>query len=183
MGAPGFLRNFAYGLAHFGIDLTCVIPSQHLRRFILKRVFGLSMGRHAVIYRGCHLRSPWKIRIGAGSAIGGEVELDGRGRIEIGENVNLSTQVMLWTAQHDHRDPKFTGTLAPIVLKNFVWLGPRVIVLPGITVEEGCVVAAGAVVTKDTEPYGIYAGVPAQRIGERARNLDYTPGKEFLPFA
>ena len=55
----------------------------------------------------------------------------------------------------------------PIVVKNDVWIGTKVTLLPGITVENGCVIGAGSVVTKDCEPYGIYAGNPAKLIKYR----------------
>jgi maltose O-acetyltransferase len=50
-----------------------------------------------------------------------------------------------------------------------VWMGARVTVLPGVTVGDGCVIAAGAVVTKDCEPGGVYAGLPARRIRSVAK--------------
>lgn len=55
-----------------------------------------------------------------------------------------------------------------------MWIASRVTILPGVTIGEGAVVAAGAIVTKDVEPYSIVAGVPAKRIGERNKNLEYT---------
>lgn len=54
-----------------------------------------------------------------------------------------------------------------VIIKKDVWIGANVTILKGVTVEEGCVVGAGTVLTKDTKPYGIYAGVPGRRIAER----------------
>lgn len=179
---PVLLRRYLYGLVLLAAEFAAAIPSQHVRRWLLTGIFGLRLGPSSFIYRRCRFRAPWRIRIGAGTVIGGGVELDGRGGLEIGDNVNISSEVMLWTAQHDHRDPHFAGVLAKVTLEDYVWLGPRVIVLPGVTVARGCVVGAGAVVTKDTEPYGIYAGVPCRRIGERTRNLVYTVGSDYTPF-
>lgn len=176
------MREFIYGFAHYLLDVICAYPSQNIRRWLLTGIFGLEMGPRSRIYRRCRLRAPWKIRIGPGSVVGCGVELDGRGHIDIGENVNISSDAMLWTMQHDHRAPNFAANPAKVTLEKYVWLGPRVIVLPGVTVREGCVVGAGAVVTKTTEPYGIYAGIPASRVGERARDLDYVPGRSYTPF-
>ena len=50
-----------------------------------------------------------------------------------------------------------------------VWLGANAVVLPGVTIADGTVVSAGAVVTKDTEPYSIVGGIPATKIGMRPR--------------
>ncbi|WP_447643573.1 acyltransferase [Nocardioides zeae] len=47
---------------------------------------------------------------------------------------------------------------------NGAWIGARALILPGVSVSEGCVIAAGAVVNRNTEPHGLYAGVPARRI-------------------
>jgi maltose O-acetyltransferase len=58
-------------------------------------------------------------------------------------------------------------------LKDYAWIGVRAIVLPGVTLHEGCVVGAGSVVTKDFERYSIVAGVPAKKIGERNPDLQY----------
>jgi acetyltransferase-like isoleucine patch superfamily enzyme len=179
---PDFLRRYLYGFVLLALEVTGAVPSQHVRRWLFTGVFGLRMGTNSYIFRRCRFRAPWKIRIGSGTVIGSGVELDGRGCIEIGSNVNISSEVMLWTAQHDHRDPQFSGVLGKVTLEDYVWLGPRVIVLPGVTVARGCVVGAGAVVTKSTEPYGIYAGVPCRRIGERAHDLVYVVGSDYTPF-
>jgi maltose O-acetyltransferase len=69
--------------------------------------------------------------------------------------------------------PDFAGRTAPVVIEDFAWLGSRAMVLPGVTVGKGAVVAAGAVVTRDVPPYAIVGGVPARVIGERERGLDY----------
>jgi acetyltransferase-like isoleucine patch superfamily enzyme len=54
--------------------------------------------------------------------------------------------------------------------------------LPGVTVGEGAVIAAGAVVTKDVEPYALVGGVPAQKIADRPKELNYNPAKDAIPF-
>ncbi len=59
---------------------------------------------------------------------------------------------------------------------------PRCIILPGVTVGEGAVVAAGAIVTKDVEPYTVVAGVPARKISDRPKNLNYNPSEGAVPF-
>ena len=76
---------------------------------------------------------------------------------------------MLTTSHHEIGPPeRRSGTARPrsIVIERGVWLGARVLVLPGVTVGPGCVIAAGAVVNRDCAPHGLYAGVPARRIRE-----------------
>jgi len=71
------------------------------------------------------------------------------------------------------QDPLFPEAFAPITICDYVWLGSRAMVLPGVTVGEGAVIAAGAVVTKDVDPYTVVGGVPARPIGTRRQDLGY----------
>nr|WP_269779397.1 acyltransferase [Propioniciclava soli] len=87
----------------------------------------------------------------------------------------MSSQVHLWTAQHEWRSPSFDYVTAPIRIDDYVWVGPRVTILPGAHLGEGCVVAAHAVVRGEVAPYTLVGGVPATKLGERPRGLDYTP--------
>lgn len=149
------------------------LPARTVRHQIYRRM-GMRLAPTACIHRGLEVRSPGKVEIGDGSVIGFDCILDGRERIMIGREVNLSSQAALWTLQHDHRDPEFTSVGGPIVIKDRAWISFRATVLPGVTVGEGAVVAAGAVVTRDVPDYAIVAGVPARVIGERcSRELSY----------
>ena len=99
----------------------------------------------------------------------------GEGGIEIGNNVSISHYAKLITGGHDWNSPVFEGVFKPIRIKNYVWIGVGSSILQGVTVEEGCVIATGAVVTKDTIPYGLYVGCPAKRIKDRIRDVIYHP--------
>jgi acetyltransferase-like isoleucine patch superfamily enzyme len=180
-GRGAWVRRYAYGFLQSVINMSAHIPSQHLRRWALSAL-GLRLGTYSVIYSGAEIRAPWRVSVGDFASIGNNVVLDGRGGIRIGNSVNISSEVMLWTAQHDYRTRDFQTVLGPIAVEDYVWLGPRVIVLPGVTIGKGCVVAAAAVVTRDTEPFGVYAGVPATRVAERPRDLSYKPGRYYTPF-
>jgi len=61
-----------------------------------------------------------------------------------------------------------------VVVGDYVWIGARATILPGVTIGRGAVVAAGALVSRDVPPYAVVGGVPAKVIGERARDLRYT---------
>ena len=149
------------------------IPSHAIRMFIYRKVFLLQAERNVVIHWGAEIRSAHNIRIGEGSIIGDEAKLDGRRGIEIGRNVNLSTGVWIWTLDHDPQSPRFScqGRGGRVVIGDRAWLSAGVMVLPGATVGEGAVAAAGSVVLADLEPYTLNAGVPARKVGERNRNL------------
>lgn len=176
-------RRHLYGLQLLALALVGHLPSQRLRRLLYRRVFGMKLAPGAVIYGGAHLRRPKGIEIGSGTSVGHRCELDGRAGLRIGRNVNISSEAMIWTAEHDFRDPQFTAVFEPVEIGDWVWIGPRVIVLPGVRVAEGCVVAGGAVVTRSTAPWGVYAGMPARRIAERPKQQQrYCPGKDYVPF-
>ena len=54
-----------------------------------------------------------------------------------------------------------------VIIERDVWIGANVTILKGVTIAEGCVIGSGTILTKSTEPYGVYAGVPGKRIAER----------------
>lgn len=177
------LRRYLYGAHFLALEVVGHLPSHRLRNALYRGVFGLKLDTGAVIYGGAHLRRPKEIEIGEGTSVGHRCELDGRGGLKIGRSVNISSEAMIWTARHDFRDPQFAIGLEAVEIQDWVWIGPRVIVLPGVDVAEGCVIAAGAVVTRSTEPWGIYAGIPARRIAERPRQRQmYCPGGMHVPF-
>ena len=134
---------------------------------------GMTIGQGSHIYQGAEIRSPAGVVIGQNSSIGHHAVLDGRGGLTIGDSVNLSSGVWIWTVEHQINSPTFAAESSPVVFEDYVWLSCRVTVLPGVTVGKGAVVAAGAVVTEDFEAYSIVAGVPAKKIGERIKNLNY----------
>jgi len=178
------VRWYGSGLSMLFMYLTGYLPSQALRKFIYCRVYGARIAKSAVIYGGAEIRAAKRLTIGENTTIGHGAVLDARGGLSIGRNVNFSTGVWIWTMQHDPRDPKFGIETAPVVVKDYAWLSCRSVVLPGVTVGEGSVVAAGAVVTQDVPDYSIVGGVPARVIGERPRNLNYRLGKDggYAPF-
>jgi acetyltransferase-like isoleucine patch superfamily enzyme len=158
------------------------VPAHWLRRWFY-RSLGMRLGARSSIYMGAEVRHPKGITIGDNSIVGHRAILDGRRGIVLGNNVNLSTGVWIWTVQHDPQDPDFRDEGGPVVVGDHAWLSCRVVVLPNVTIGEGAVVAAGSVVTKSVEPYTIVGGVPARKIGERARGLRYCLGDgQSIPF-
>jgi acetyltransferase-like isoleucine patch superfamily enzyme len=111
--------------------------------------------------------------IGRNSSIGNDAILDARGSITIGDNVNLSTGVHIWTGQHDWASAEFRYVKAPVTIGDRVWLSDRTTILPGVTIGEAAVLAAGAVASKDVGAFDLAGGVPAKRIGKRPEDLTY----------
>lgn len=154
------------------------IPSHHIRNFFYRHIYLVQMGKHVTIYFGAEIRNPTGLKIGDGSIIGDNAILDARAGIEIGKNVNCSSNVRIWTLQHDWRDPNFNCTqehYGPVKICDRAWIGPHTIILHDVTIGEGAVVAAGAVVTKDVPPYTLVGGIPAKTLGDQQRpqNLVY----------
>jgi maltose O-acetyltransferase len=134
----------------------------------LLRLLGFQIGRGVMMWgtptmiggRSLHKR----LAIGAGSLFSVDCFLDLSGTITIGDGVTFGPQVMVITGAHKlGTAERRAGRLSPeaVVIGRGAWLGARVTVLPGVTIGEGAVVAAGAVVTQDVPPHTLAAGVPA----------------------
>ncbi|MCR5696860.1 MAG: acyltransferase [Marinilabiliaceae bacterium] len=131
------------------------------------------MGKDNVFHYGTEIRGITDIQMGDGCIIGGKALLDGRSGLVFGNNVNLSSNVSIYTLQHDHRDPDFGGIDGKVVIGGRAWLGSNIVVFPGVTIGEGAVCCAGCVVTKDVLPYTVVAGIPAKKVNERPQVLRY----------
>lgn len=167
------MRRYLAGLQYLLILWIGSIPSQHIRKFLYSRVFGMRLDPTAIIYGGAEVRSPRNVCIGKHTSIGHHAILDGRNGLTIGDNVNLSTGVWIWTLEHDPQSSDFGTAGGPVVIEDYAWVSCRAVILPGVRIGKGAVVAAGAVVTKDVPPYAIVGGVPAKVIGERTQDLRY----------
>jgi maltose O-acetyltransferase len=114
----------------------------------------------------------YDIEIGSNSGIGINASLESSGRISIGENVMMGPDVVILTRNHKHDDiTKPMGiqgyTPAPVIIEDDVWIGTRVIILPGVRIGRSSIIGAGAVVTKDVPAYSISAGNPARVVKKR----------------
>ena len=89
---------------------------------------------------------------------------------------------MIYTLQHDYNTLDFSTSGGEVIIEDYVWISARSIILPGLTIGRGAVVAAGAVVTKNVPAFTVVGGVPATKIGDRRKDLDYCPSKSKLPF-
>jgi len=177
---PAVIKRFAwrvYWLWYNARDalVACVgcIPSHTIRLLLYRTLFGVSIGSCASVHMRCRFYSPSGVTIGRNSIINRGVLRDGRYPLTIGNNVSISEEAMFLTLEHDLDSPTFENRGAPVVVKDRVFVGTRALILPGVTIEEGAVIAAGAVVTRDVEPYAIVTGVPARFLRQRNRNLEY----------
>lgn len=148
------------------LHLTGFIPL-HFFRKLMYRIAGIQIGKASFIHMGARFHDPKGISVGEGTIIGENAVLDGRSAIRIGNHVDIASEVMIYNSQHDIHSEHFEAVSGPVHIGDYVFIGPRAILLPGVTIGKGAIVAAGAVVTKDVAPFAIVGGVPAQIIGER----------------
>ena len=156
------------------------IPIWFLRKSVFKLV-GLKIGSGSTIHMGCKFFDPSGVTIGTDTIIGDGTFLDGRDRLVIGDHVDIASQVLIYNSQHDINSPTFEATKNSVEVKDFVFIGPRAIILPGVKIGQGAIVAAGAVVTSDVPDLTLVGGVPAKSIGERKdKNPHYKLGRARL---
>ena len=136
-------------------------------RVMLLSVFGMRQHGHIGVYPSCRVWAPWNVEMGSWVAIDDKVNLYSAAKITIGTKVAISREAFICTASHDITKPNRPLVTAPIKICDGVWIGARAIILPGVTIGEGAVVAAGAVVTKDVEPFTVVGGNPAKFIKKR----------------
>jgi maltose O-acetyltransferase len=141
---------------------------------------------------------PTGVAIGHNTIIGNDAFLDGRFKrawkgseskaafylkellaptshpLKIGNNVSIAGEVRIYTMEHDVDSPTFEEVGAPVIIDDYVVIGTRVTILPGVHIGRGAVIASGAVVTHDIEPFSVVGGVPAKEIKKRNQDLRYT---------
>lgn len=178
------LLKFIDGYILYKSIMIQYLPSHHIRKFYLKYQFRMDIHKGAMIYHGGEFRNPWNITIGQGTSVGDHVKIDGRNKVVIGNNVNIGSGVWIWTEQHDYNDPDFAcnDKGGMVKIEDRVWVSCRVTILPNVTVGEGAVLGAGAVVTKNCDNYVLYVGCPAKKIGVRNSNLKYELAGRYLHF-
>ncbi|MBA2284002.1 MAG: acyltransferase [Ktedonobacteraceae bacterium] len=162
------------------------IPSYTIRHGWYRKVLGWQIMPRATILMGQHVQmsgvrsSGRKVSIGAGTVINHGCLLYTTGGLIIGKNVSISAGAWLVTGSHDSNDPHFPDIYKPIVIGDYAWIGIRATILSGVTIGEGAIVMAGAVVTRDVPPYAIVGGVPAKVVRQRelqspSYTLDFRP--------
>lgn len=170
--------NIFLDLELYILYLVGLIPSHLLRKFFYT-LAGIKL--HGTLHMWARFYDPTGITIGKDSIVGDHAFLDGRSAIKIGQHTDIASEVMIYNSEHDLAEEDFSATLAPVEIGDYVFIGPRAIILPGVTIGRGAVVAAGAVVTKDVANFAIVGGVPAKVIGERAnKNPTYNLGRARL---
>jgi acetyltransferase-like isoleucine patch superfamily enzyme len=149
------------------------VPSHVLRELYLRGYLG-AYGSGTSVQMGCSFLNGRKVCFGERNVVNFGCLFDGRRyKIVTGNDVSIGPEASILTLGHDPQSPSFELRGGDVVIGNHAWIGYRALILPRLTIGEGAVVAAGAVVTKNVEPYSIVAGNPARVIGQRNRDLKY----------
>lgn len=156
------------------------VPIWSIRKFFFK-MWGVKIGKGSTIHMGCKFFEPRGVKIGEDTIVGEGAFLDGRDELSIGNHVDIASQVLIYNSEHDLNATDFRAVNGSVHVGDYVFIGPRAILLPGVKIGKGAVVAAGAVVTKDVSDFAIVGGIPAKVIGERKnKDLHYKLGRARL---
>lgn len=170
------VRNYWRDLLFNRIFASALLPKP--LRWRVLRAAGMPVSKSS-IPPGTFFGSP-RVEIGPGTHISYGCFFDALDWITIGRNVDVAMHVTFATSTHHIGTPERRAgesRKAPIVVGDGVWIGARSIILPGVSIGEGVVIAAGSVVTSDCDANSVYAGVPAKRKSA----VDETPMDQTLP--
>jgi acetyltransferase-like isoleucine patch superfamily enzyme len=147
-------------------------PVGVLVRWGFYRLLFAKLDSFAIFYPGVYLTHCYGIRVGRAFSVNTGALIDGRGGIRIGNDVLVGPYAVINSSDHSHKQLDLPMTsvdhvMAPVRIGDDVWIGAHAVVTGGVEIGDGAVVAAGAVVTRNVQPYAIVGGVPATVIGDR----------------
>jgi putative colanic acid biosynthesis acetyltransferase WcaF len=133
----------------------------------LLRIFGARIGTGVVVKPRVNVKYPWNLSVGNDSWIGEAAWLDSLAPIRIGSNACLSQGCTIETGNHDWSKVSFDLIVKEVVIEDGAWAAVNSLLLPGSRLATHAILGAGSVLSGDTEPYGIYVGVPAIKVKVR----------------
>lgn len=163
----GRLTRTVWYICNMLIFDSYLLPISSIKVFIL-RFFGAKIGRNAVIKPNVNIKYPWFLEIGDNVWMGEGVWIDNLCKVEMGNNVCISQGAYISTGSHNYGKETFDLVIGSVKIEDGVWVGARSIICLGVILKTHSVINAGSVVTKDTEPFTVYQGNPAQPIRERS---------------
>lgn len=176
----GRIENYVLDFELMMLRWVGCVPS-HLFRKLFYLLAGIKIGKGSTIHMWANFFEPANIVIGEDSIIGDHAFLDGRASLVIGNHVDIASSVMIYNSEHDLESEGFSARNEGVQIGDYVFVGPRAIILPGVKIGRGAIVAAGAVVNKNVSDFAIVGGVPAKVVGERKdKDLHYKLGRARL---
>jgi acetyltransferase-like isoleucine patch superfamily enzyme len=164
--------NFSYFYVGLWNHILNKIPIYSLRRIILKYCYRMDVGDSTIHYN-VKFFAPWNVRIGDGSNIQMNSFIDGRGGVDIGNNVDITMGVTILSMSHNIDDPWYSSIIRNVEIGDNSVIFTNSTILPGVSIGSGCCVGAGSVVSKSTGGYSLYAGNPAIFIRSRNSEILY----------
>lgn len=142
----------------------------HAWRTMLLRLFGAKLGSTCHFYPKAKIWAPWNLICEDRVSVADDAELYNPSPLFMGSHCIVSQGAYICGATHEYDDLSFRLVHFPMRLGAYSWICARAAVNPGVNVGNGAILALGAVATRDLEPFGIYAGIPARKVKERPRN-------------
>jgi putative colanic acid biosynthesis acetyltransferase WcaF len=137
---------------------------------MLLRLFGAKMGPTCHFYPKARIWAPWNLICEDKVSVGDDAELYNPAPLYMASHAIVSQGAYICGATHEYNDPAFSLIAFPMRLGAYSWVCARAVVHPGVNVGDGAILGLGAIATRDLEPFGIYAGVPARKVKERLRS-------------
>lgn len=141
-------------------------PFFSYRRAVL-RTFGAKLGNHVNLYPTTIVYFPWNLEIGEWSAIAEDVLIYNLGKVKIGKRVFVSHRAQICAGTHDYNKADFPLLKLPINIMDQAWVCTQAFIGPGVTIGEGAIIGACAVVMRDVPSWKIVAGNPATAVKDR----------------
>ena len=141
-------------------------PFSRWHVFLLK-LFGCKIYGRPFISPTARIYAPWLLEIGDRSCLGTRSEVYNLGKVVIGERVTIAQYAYICNGTHDLSVRLMPLVVGDVYISDDVFIGAKAIILPGLRLGKASVIGAGAVLAKDTEPYGIYVGNPARYLKRR----------------
>lgn len=123
--------------------------------------------KHARFHPSARVWAPWMLKTGSHCYIDANVYLYNPYGLELGDRVIISFESVICTPTHDFRDPSYPLIGRKITIRDDVWIAARAFIMPGVTINQGAIVGACAVVSKDVPAWTVVAGNPAVPVRER----------------
>ncbi|MBO0357508.1 putative colanic acid biosynthesis acetyltransferase [Hymenobacter sp. BT186] len=160
------LGRVAWQLCSFLLFRYSPRPLHKWRAFLLQ-CFGAKVGRGVHVYPGVKIWAPWNLELADECGIASGAILYSQGKIIVGQRAVISQGAHLVTGTHDYSHPGFPLITKPIHIGSQTWIAAEVFIHPGVTINDGCVVGARSVVTKDMPSWTVCAGFPCKPIKPR----------------
>ena len=137
-------------------------------RALVLRIFGAKIDRGSKIHPSCRIAVPWNLSLAKGSTIGERANIYNLAHISIAENATIAQEAYLCAGTHKFDDPLLPLQTAPIKIGKEVFICARAFILPGVSIADGAIVGACALISRDVPEWTIWAGNPAREISKRS---------------